>query len=140
MGASVSGGGDLSGGSAQLGAQQSSDAFSLAVEEEGATLYLRLTGEFAWGYIGRVEAALERVCASTTRRVVFDLRELSFLDLAGLKTILRANERARVERFDVVVVRPKGYLNRVFTLTRAGERLTMVDRFARGGFRHSLRA
>ncbi len=100
----------------------------LAVEQEGATLYLRPEGEFNRACGRRVEAVLDRISATLTRRVVFDLRGLSFLDLAGLKTILKANERARTERFEVVVVRPRGHLNRIFTLTRAGERLTMIKR------------
>ena len=134
MGASASIGGEPSGSPAHPPPQPPrNDAFGLAVEEQGETLYLWLSGEFEWVYIGRVEAALERISAMVTRRVVFDLRGLSFLDLAGLKTILRANERARAERFDVIVVRPRGFLNRIFTLTRAGERLTMVDGFASAG-------
>ena len=100
-----------------------SHAFSLTSEELGTTLHLRLAGEFGLAGVGRVEAALERALDAHTRRVVFDLRELSFLDWSGLHTILRANERARSEAFDVVVVRPRGTANRVFTLTRAGEHL-----------------
>lgn len=105
----------------------SDHAFGLGVERKGTTLYLRLSGEFDRACIARVEAALERISERLTRRVVFDLQGLSFLDVAGLRTILRANDRTRTEQFDVIVVRPKGFLNRIFTLTRAGERLTMVD-------------
>ena len=101
-------------------------AFCLAVEELGSTLQLRLTGEFDLACIGRVEEALERV-SDETREVVLDLSQLSFLDSAGLHTILRANERARAAAFDLVVVRPRGLANRVFTLTRAGEELKLVD-------------
>jgi anti-anti-sigma factor len=61
------------------------------------------------------------------RRIVFDLKELDFLDLAGLRTILRAKDRGRELGFDVVVVRPRGLANRVFTLTRAGQELSMVS-------------
>jgi len=102
-------------------------SFRLGVEHDGATLYLRLTGALKWPCVGRVEAALERVSELSTRRVVFDLRGLSALDMAGLRTLLRANERARTELFDVIVVRPKGMVKRIFTLTRAGEELRMVD-------------
>jgi len=42
-------------------------------------------------------------------------------------TILRANEWARTEPFEVVVVRPRGLVSRLFTLTRAGEQLTILD-------------
>jgi len=104
-----------------------SHAFRLLVEELGSTLRLRLTGEFDLAGVGRVEAALERISAEHTRQVIFDLTDLSFLDSAGLHTILRANERSRSAAFDVIVVRPRGLANRVFTLTRAGEQLQLVD-------------
>jgi anti-anti-sigma factor len=102
--------------------------FKLTVQESGGTSHLRLMGEFDLAVVGRVEDALERVLrAPTTRRVVFDLRRLVFLDAAGLQTIIRANERARAGAFELVVVRPRGMANRVFTLTRAGGELRMVD-------------
>jgi anti-anti-sigma factor len=116
------------------GARESSRAmpyaavFHLTVEESGATSHLRLMGEFDRAAVGRVENALDRVFqAPTTRRVVFDLRRLIFLDAAGLRTILRANERARARAFELVVARPRGTANRIFTLTRAGQELSMVD-------------
>jgi len=99
----------------------------MRVEEQGTTLLLRLMGEFDQACVGRVEAALERVSAAHTTRVVFDLQGLSFLDSGGLMTILRANERARTEPFEVAVVRPQGLVSRLFTLTRAGEQLTILD-------------
>jgi anti-anti-sigma factor len=100
----------------------------LAVEESASTLRLRLTGDFDAGGVGAVEHALARLCeAPAPRRVVFDLRGLAFLGLAGLRTILRADARGRAEAFEVVVVRPRGIANRVFTLTRAGKRLRIID-------------
>ncbi len=104
-----------------------SHAFYLRVDELGSTLQLHLTGTFDLAGVGSVEVALERVSDEHTTRVVFDLTNLSFLDSAGLHTILRANERARSAAFDVVVVRPRGLANRVFTLTRAGQGLKLVD-------------
>jgi anti-anti-sigma factor len=104
------------------------DRFQLAVDEWGSTSYVRLMGEFDLAAVGRVENALHRVFeAPATRRIVFDLRRLTFLDGAGLRTILRANEGARGGACELVVVRPRGTANRVFTLTRAGEELRMVD-------------
>jgi anti-anti-sigma factor len=100
----------------------------LAVEESDSTLRLRLTGEFDLAGVGAVEYALDRLCeAPAPRRVVFDLRGLAFLGLAGLRTILRTDAKGQAEAFEVVVVRPRGTANRVFTLTRAGERLSIVD-------------
>ena len=99
----------------------------VSVEESGATLHVRLAGEFDLAAVPRVERALDRlVRAPILRRVILDLRAVSFLDLAGLRTILRADARGRAEAFEVVVVRPHGPASRVFTLTRAGEQLHIV--------------
>jgi anti-anti-sigma factor len=100
----------------------------LAVEESDSTLRLRLTGDFDCAGVGAVENALHRVDqAPPPRHVVFDLRGLAFLDLAGLRTILRMDARGRTEAFEVVLIRPRGTANRIFTLTRAGERLRIID-------------
>jgi anti-anti-sigma factor len=118
----------LEGGERAEPAVPFADRFQLAVEERGPTLLLRLMGEFDLAAVGRVENALDGVFeAAATGRVIFDLRRLTFLDGAGLRTILRANEGARAGACELVVVRPRGTANRVFTLTRAGEELRMVD-------------
>ena|SRR5215216_6401915 len=103
-------------------------ALSVAVNEFGSTFYLHLSGEFDRGGVGRVEKALDRLAETPVpRRVVIDVHGLTFLDSAGLLTILRADERGRAEGFGVEVVRPRGPVNRVFTLTRAGHELSMID-------------
>jgi anti-anti-sigma factor len=102
--------------------------FDLAVEEWDSALRLRLVGEFDLAVVGRVEDVLDRVLQGpVTRRVVLDLRGLVFLDAAGLRTILSANERARAGGFELAVVRPRGMANRIFTLTHAGRELSIVD-------------
>ena len=100
----------------------------LTVEESDSTLLLRLAGEFDLAGVGAVENALDRVSrAPVPSRVVFDLRALTFLDISGLHTILRAHARGLAEAFEVKVLRPRGLANRVFTLTQAGKQLGMVD-------------
>lgn len=101
--------------------------FELGVEREGATLCLTLSGDFDRAAIGQVETALEAGRGSWVKHLVFDLSGLRFLDMSGLRTILRAHTRAQSECFDVTVVRPRGLANRVFTLTRVGETLTLID-------------
>lgn len=100
--------------------------FDLMVEADEATLLLRLVGQFDLSTIGRVEVTLDRSLGTLVRHVVFDLRDVSFLDMAGLMTLMRANERSHHEAFDVQVVAPTGLARRVFTLTRAGTELNMV--------------
>lgn len=101
--------------------------FSVAAGRDGETLCLTLAGELDWAVITRVEEALAEAWSAAVDRVVIDLSGLTFLDLAGLKTILRVHARAQAERFDLTVVRPRGLANRIFTLTRAGETLPMAD-------------
>lgn len=101
--------------------------FMFAVSGDAATVEFRLAGDFDLAAVGRVEAELDRV-PSSTRRVIFDLYDVSFLDMAGLMTVLRADERARTGAFEVQVIPPRGLANRVFTATRAGSALTMTTR------------
>jgi anti-sigma B factor antagonist len=102
--------------------------FQLRVEESGAMVNLSVIGECDVATVGPVETTLERLFqAPRPRRIVVDLRGLTFLDGAGLRAILRADQRARVAAVELVVVRPRGLANRVFTLTRAGDELSMID-------------
>jgi anti-sigma B factor antagonist len=101
--------------------------FGLKTDRLGDVAFLRLTGELDLAAVGEVEAALDRALDEETSLLVLDLRRLTFLNGSGLKTILRADDRGRREGFDVVVVRPPHPVSRVFTLTRAGERLELVD-------------
>jgi anti-anti-sigma factor len=102
--------------------------FSVGAERNGSTLLLSLAGEFDWENSRHVEGALERACEVPLEHLVFDLSGLTFIDITGLKVILRTHETAPARGFDVTVVRPRGLANRIFTLTRAGETLEIVDR------------
>ncbi|MGH8571395.1 MAG: STAS domain-containing protein [Gammaproteobacteria bacterium] len=102
--------------------------FSVETQRDGSTLLLSLAGEFDWVVTGHVEGALESVCEIPIEHVVFDLSALTFIDITGLKVILKTHERAPEHGFDVTVVRPRGLANRIFTLTRAAETLEIVDR------------
>jgi anti-anti-sigma factor len=100
----------------------------VTVQESDATLHVRLAGEFDLAAVPLVERALDRLSrAPVLRRLVLDLTAVCFLDLAGLRTILRVDARGRAEAFEVVVVRPRGTANRVFTLTRLGQQLNIVN-------------
>jgi anti-anti-sigma factor len=102
--------------------------FQLSLKESGERSHLRLVGDFDRAAVGRVERALDHVFrAPPSDQVVIDLRQLTFLDTAGLLTLLRTHDRARACAFELVVARPRGSANRVFTLTRVGGVLSMVD-------------
>jgi anti-anti-sigma factor len=100
---------------------------SLTVENSPSTLLLRMAGDLDVATIGPVVAALERLDVHRTTQLILDLQELAFLDLAGLRTILRANDRCKIHDIRLTVLKPRGFAGRVFTLTRAHRELDLVD-------------
>jgi anti-anti-sigma factor len=109
------------------GVEMGPDPFRLDARRNGATLFLSLAGKFDEAVTGRVEGALEDAAGQALEQVVFDLSDLTFIDITALKVILKTQERAHAGGFQMTVVRPRGLANRIFTLTRAGETLEMVD-------------
>jgi anti-anti-sigma factor len=102
----------------------------LNVEESGSTLILRMAGDLDLAGVGQVMNALDRLEVGRTTELIFDLRELAFLDLAGLRTILRANDHGKGHDIAVSVIKPRGLASRVFTLTRVHLELHLVDSLA----------
>jgi anti-sigma B factor antagonist len=97
------------------------------VERYATAAVLHLSGEFDLGAVGRVERALDRALGAPTDRLVFDLRGVSFLDLSGLNTLLRADARARRESFALAVVPPSGRAARILAATHADQKLRLLD-------------
>jgi anti-sigma B factor antagonist len=61
------------------------------------------------------------------QRVVLDLRELTFMDSAGVHVIVDATLRATAAGRRLVLVRGPSNVDRVFDLTRASDTLEIVD-------------
>lgn len=100
---------------------------TLTVEREDSGVCLRIAGDLDLATLGQVMAAMDRIDVNRTSRLVVDLREVDFLDIAGLKAILRCNDQCRRHGIPVTVVKPQGYASRVFTLTRVNRELDLVD-------------
>lgn len=97
------------------------------VERYATVTTLHLSGEFDLWAVDQVERRFERALDAVTDQVVFDLRGVTFLDLCGLKLLLRADARARSEAFAVAVVPPPGVAARIFAAVDAGRRLALLD-------------
>jgi anti-sigma B factor antagonist len=104
----------------------------LTVENYDSTLLVRLGGDLDLATVGRVTAALDQLKIERTTRLILDLQELSFLDLAGLRTILHANERCKKHQIRFAVIKPRGLASRIFTLTSVHRELDLVDSRALG--------
>jgi anti-anti-sigma factor len=90
-------------------------------------LLFRMAGDLHLATIGRLLSALDRVDLDRTTLLVFDLHDVAFIDLAGLTTILRANDDCADHAVHFPVVKPIGFASRVFTLTRVHRALDLID-------------
>ena len=101
--------------------------FRVIVRHRPTVALVRVAGEFDLAAVRTVERALDHAIGDQTDCVVFDLRGVSFLDLSGLETIVRADQRAHREAFAVQVVPPPGLTARLFTQTSPGRSLTLIS-------------
>ena len=65
--------------------------------------------------------------ADGVRHVVLDLRGLTFMDMTGLRELIRQNEFARSNRHNLAVVRGTDAIQRVLELTGVDDMLVLVD-------------
>jgi len=106
-------------------------AEQLAVEarRHRRTALVALRGELDLLTVSKVAEVLDglELRADGLRHVVLDLRGLTFLDVLGLKELIRQNEYARSNRHNLAVVRGTAAIQRVLELTRVEAMLVLVD-------------
>jgi anti-sigma B factor antagonist len=106
-------------------------AEQLAVEarRNRRTALVALRGELALLTVSKVAEVLDglELRADGLRHVVLDLRGLTFMDVLGLKELIRQNEYARSNRHNLAVVRGTAAIQRVLELTGVEEMLVLVD-------------
>ena len=90
--------------------------------------FVTLRGELDLHAVAALEPELERVeCEGAVDVVALDLRELFFLDSAGLRAILLFRDQLSEYDRRLVLVRGPRAVQRVFEITRVTERLEFVD-------------
>ena len=93
-----------------------------------ADVFVSVQGEVDLATAPELEVALERALEAPGRRLVIDLRDVTFLDSTGLALMLRQERNARAGGRRLIVVKGPPDVQRVFELTGMSERLTMVDK------------
>lgn len=96
-------------------------------EEQGEGARVALFGRLAASEVQDVEAELLNVEGRGLKHVVLDLRGLTSIDEAGVRTVIAADARSRQDGFNFAVVRAPSQVQRVFVLTPLGKHLVMVD-------------
>jgi anti-anti-sigma factor len=91
--------------------------FRLDTERDGEVAALRLAGELDMGATFSLEPELDRLLGDEdVRRLVVDLRDVTFVDSTGLRLILDLHQRAERDDRALSLVRGDPTVQRVFTL------------------------
>jgi anti-sigma B factor antagonist len=108
--------------------------FSITEERLDGAAVIAPAGEVDLVSVHRVRDVLRRAAADC-RRVVLDLRQVSFMDSSGLRLLVEAQQHAEADGFSFAVVRGPASLERLFEVTGLDTRLDVHDdpRRAAGG-------
>jgi anti-sigma B factor antagonist len=87
---------------------------------------VRVTGELDIATAPQLKQTLAHA-EGRARRVVLDLRELTFMDTSGVHAIVDASARATAAGRLLVLVRGPSQVDRVLALTGARDRLDIVE-------------
>lgn len=101
--------------------------FDVLPERAGRSITLRVRGDLDMASCRKLESILAGVEASTPELVVLDLREVTFMDSTGLRTLLAARDRAGLGGWSIGLVRAPENVHRVLELTRTDSLFPIVE-------------
>lgn len=84
-------------------------------------------GELDLASAPQLEQELQRVHEAGPELVILDLREIDFMDSTGLRLVVAAHHAARDAGRRFAVVNGRKQVQRLLSLTRVEEQLTVVD-------------
>lgn len=103
--------------------------FRVTIHPKTQATVLALSGELDLASFPRLEHAIDRVleAADVPELVVLDLSELQFMDVAGLRSVLRSDQRIRGAGARLLVASARPGVVRLLSLTRQDQALQLVD-------------
>lgn len=91
--------------------------FGTRIQAQNGVTSLALTGELDIATVPVLETALSGVDDDGAGPIVVDLREVTFIDAAGVRALLRAHERSVMSGHRLLLVGASDPAQRVFRLT-----------------------
>lgn len=109
--------------------QFTSELLAVEARTHRRTALVALRGELDLVSVSKVAEVFETLETSPdgVRHIVLDLRGLTFMDVPGLRELLKRNESARDNRHNLAVVRGTDAIQRLLELTGVDEMLVLVD-------------
>ncbi len=101
--------------------------FGMTADVQEARHTIALTGELDMSSAPALQATIEQACAERPKELVLDLRELRFLDSAGLRLILLANETCEAHGCQLRLIRGRANVQRVFEISGLLDHLPFED-------------
>jgi anti-sigma B factor antagonist len=100
--------------------------FTITIRRQHDATVLALSGELDLASCPRLEHAIDRALESGARLVVVELEQLEFMDVAGLRSMVRSEQRARGTGTRLVVAGPRAAVTRLLSLTHQESALEVV--------------
>lgn len=97
--------------------------FSVTIRLERSAIVMVLAGELDLATFPQLEHAIDRALESDPEIVVLDLEALEFMDIAGLRSVIRSDQRLSGLGKRFVIAAPRGGITRLIELTHQQDAL-----------------
>src|SRR5205807_955855 len=110
-------------GGERVGGAPLASNFRVTIRLERTAIVMVLRGELDLASFPQLEHALDRALESDPELVVLDFEELDFMDIAGLRSVIRSAQRLSGLGKRLVIAGPRGGVKRVIELTHQQDAL-----------------
>lgn len=102
-------------------------SFGIRVVRNGESTQIAPAGELDIATTPALEEAIAEAIAAPGSRLVLDLRELTFMDSTGLRTLAQTSARAEQDGFELAIWRGPRQIERVLEISGIGALLPLED-------------
>jgi anti-anti-sigma factor len=102
-------------------------SFGIQILQNGASTRIAPNGELDIATTPALEQAIADATSAPGVTLVLDLRELTFMDSTGLRTLAQTNARAQQDGFTLSIWRGSRQIERVLEISGLGALLPLED-------------
>jgi anti-anti-sigma factor len=100
---------------------------TISPSRAGEEYVIGVAGELDLATCHLLREGIVSALGSDARKIVLDLRDLTFMDSTGLRAVLAAEREARDQNKELAIIRGPRAVQRVFELTSLDSKLPFVD-------------